>query len=599
MTRFKFIFEHFKKYRFIFISSVLASIIYAILGLLTSLIFSFVIDNLIQGLPVTNPFLSFFSELLGGVDYLSHNIWVVAIVLIIMYAIHALMMFYRYNGQAIFSEGLSLNIRNDLYDHLQKLPYAYHVRAKTGDLVQRCTSDVDTIRRFFAGQCLEIVVIIVSAISALYILFSININMALIASISLPIIFIYSYIFFCKVRKQFTLSDEAEGVMTTKIQESLSGVRVIKAFHRERYELDKFLTLSKNYQDVTYKMLSYLGWFWASSYLICLLGILSVIVFGVFSVQNNSLTIGNFTVFVTYQTTILYQLRQLGRILSDFGRLTVSLDRLIEIKNEKIEDLEDGLYPSLDGSIDFDHVSFHYDDDPDTEILKDINLHINKGDTVAIIGPTGSGKSSLIQLLDRLYEPTDGSISINGVDISSIAKKHLRKNIGIVLQEPFLFSKTIYENLRVSNANIDFRRIKEATSIACVHDVINEFEKGYDTIVGEKGITLSGGQKQRIAIARTLVNDCEILVFDDSLSAVDAQTDVNIRKALKTLEGDVTMLIITQRVLTAKDADYIVVMENGTITQVGKHEDLIKTDGFYSRINEIQNSIKEETINVN
>ncbi len=599
MTRFKFIFEHFKKYRYIFISSVLASIIYAILGLLTSLIFSFVIDNLIQGLPVTNPFLSFFSELLGGIDYLSHNIWVVAIVLIIMYAIHALMMFYRYNGQAIFSEGLSLNIRNDLYDHLQKLPYAYHVRAKTGDLVQRCTSDVDTIRRFFAGQCLEIVVIIVSAISALYILFSININMALIASISLPIIFIYSYIFFCKVRKQFTLSDEAEGVMTTKIQESLSGVRVIKAFHRERYELDKFLTLSKNYQDVTYKMLSYLGWFWASSYLICLLGILSVIVFGVFSVQNNSLTIGNFTVFVTYQTTILYQLRQLGRILSDFGRLTVSLDRLIEIKNEKIEDLEDGLYPSLDGSIDFDHVSFHYDDDPDTEILKDINLHINKGDTVAIIGPTGSGKSSLIQLLDRLYEPTDGSISINGVDISSIAKKHLRKNIGIVLQEPFLFSKTIYENLRVSNANIDFRRIKEATSIACVHDVINEFEKGYDTIVGEKGITLSGGQKQRIAIARTLVNDCEILVFDDSLSAVDAQTDVNIRKALKTLEGDVTMLIITQRVLTAKDADYIVVMENGTITQVGKHEDLIKTDGFYSRINEIQNSIKEETINVN
>lgn len=599
MTRFKFIFEHFKKYRFIFISSVLASIIYAILGLLTSLIFSFVIDNLIQGLPVANPFLSSFSELLGGVDYLSHNIWVVAIVLIIMYAIHALMMFYRYNGQAIFSEGLSLNIRNDLYDHLQKLPYAYHVRAKTGDLVQRCTSDVDTIRRFFAGQCLEIVVIIVSAISALYILFSININMALIASISLPIIFIYSYIFFCKVRKQFTLSDEAEGVMTTKIQESLSGVRVIKAFHRERYELDKFLTLSKNYQDVTYKMLSYLGWFWASSYLICLLGILSVIVFGVFSVQNNSLTIGNFTVFVTYQTTILYQLRQLGRILSDFGRLTVSLDRLIEIKNEKIEDLEDGLYPSLDGSIDFDHVSFHYDDDPDTEILKDINLHINKGDTVAIIGPTGSGKSSLIQLLDRLYEPTDGSISINGVDISSIAKKHLRKNIGIVLQEPFLFSKTIYENLRVSNANIDFRRIKEATSIACVHDVINEFEKGYDTIVGEKGITLSGGQKQRIAIARTLVNDCEILVFDDSLSAVDAQTDVNIRKALKTLEGDVTMLIITQRVLTAKDADYIVVMENGTITQVGKHEDLIKTDGFYSRINEIQNSIKEETINVN
>lgn len=598
MTRFSFIYEHLKSFRIRFILIALAAIAYSVIALLASLVFSFVIDNIIQGLPVTNAFLMFFNSVLGGEEYIRKNLWLIALALIIIYAIHALLMFYRYNGQALISEGLTKNIRDDLYNHLQLLPYSYHVKAKTGDLVQRCTSDVDTIRRFFSGQCIEIVVIMTSAIAALVILFSINVKLALISSISLPIIFFYSYRFFCRIQNQFGISDETEGEMTNKIQESLSGVRVIKAFHREKYELDSFLKLSAKYRDVTYKMIYSLGLYWSSSYFVCLIGIMTIVIFGVFAVQANELTIGNFTVFVTYQSTILYQLRQLGRILSDFGRLMVSVDRLIEIKKEVPEDLETGLYPEVKGDVLFEKVSFAYDDDPETLILKDINLKIKQGQTVAIIGPTGSGKSSLIQLLDRLYEPTEGRILIDNHDIKTIAKKHLRKNIGVVLQEPFLFSKTIYDNLKVANPNSEFSDIERATRIAAVHNVIEDFEKGYDTIVGEKGITLSGGQKQRIAIARTLVNNSKILVFDDSLSAVDTETDANIRTALKTLKGGATMIIITQRIMTAKDADFIVVIEDGAISECGTHNELIQKPGLYARINAIQNAGKEETLNV-
>lgn len=593
MYRIKFIYNYLKTYRAKFIIITLASIAYSVIGLLASLVFSFVIDNVVKGLPINSPFLSFLNNLLGGMDYIRANFWIIAVALIAIYAIHALLMFYRYNGQAVVAEGLAKNMRDDLYDHIQHLPYAYHVRAKTGDLVQRCTSDVDTVRRFFSGQCIEIVVIFTSAIFAFYVLFTINFRLALIASITLPIVFIFSNIFSKYVQKQFLLADETEGVMTNKIQESLSGVRVIKAFHRERYEIDQFLTVSEKYRDVLYKMNSSMGMYWALTNMICMFGTLMILVFGVFFCQSGDLTIGDLTVFITYQTSVLFQIRQLGRILSDFSKVVVSIDRLIEVRNERPEDIKDGIYPDLDGDIVFDHVCFHYDDDPDTEILKDISITIPKSKTVAIVGPTGSGKSSLVQLLDRLYEPSSGAIYINGHNIRDVAKEHLRRNNGFVLQEPFLFSKTILDNIKVANPEISDETVYDAARIASVHDVIESFEQGYDTIVGERGVTLSGGQKQRVAIARTVVNNSNVLVFDDSLSAVDTETDLNIRQALKTLKGSTTMIIITQRVLTAKDADFIVVVEDGKITQKGTHEELINCDGLYSRINAIQSSAKE------
>ena len=595
MSRLSFINKHLGKYRYLLLSIIIATIIYAGINLLSSLIFSFVIDNVIGNSAIENPLMAFLASILGGVDNIRNNLWIMAIVLVIVYICVNLLMSYRQRMQGVVSEKLVENIRNDLYSHLQILPYAYHVKTKSGELIQKCTSDVDMVRRFFAGQLCEIFYIVATAIIALSVLYSINLRLALIASISLPIIFLYSYFFFKQVQKQFLLSDEAEAFMSDVIQESLSGIRVIKAFNREKYEVQRFLNTSKKYSDITYKMIQYLGSYWSSSYAICLLGILSVVVAGIFAVRSGELTIGNFTVFVSYQTMILYPIRQLGRIMTDFGKVTVSLKRLVDIINEEGEDLISGEKPDLLGDIEFKNVSFSYDEDH-VDVLKDIDLLIKENQTVALIGPTGSGKSTLIYLLSRLYEPSKGDIYINHHNLKDINKNYLRENVGIVLQEPFLFSRTIMSNLKISRPDIDENEIYDATSIAAVHDVIKEFDQGYDTIVGEKGVTLSGGQKQRVAIARTLVKKTPILIFDDSLSAVDTQTDAKIRKSLKEVFNKCTTIIITQRVASAKDCDNIFVIEDGRITQSGTHEELIQKEGLYKRINELQTNTESEVI---
>ncbi|MDY3092470.1 MAG: ABC transporter ATP-binding protein, partial [Erysipelotrichaceae bacterium] len=313
---------------------------------------------------------------------------------------------------------------------------------------------------------------------------------------------------------------------------------------------------------------------------------------------NNAITVGDFVVFVTYQNMILYPIRALGRILSDFGKVTVSLDRIIDICETPGEDLIAGLKPDLRGDIVFRDVYFKYSDD-NQDVLKGINLKIKKGESVALIGPTGSGKSSLVHLLSRLYDVDSGSIEINNCNINDINKHYLRDNVGIVLQEPFLYSKSIISNLKMVNPEASDDEIYESTRIACIHDVIKSFDKGYRTLVGERGVTLSGGQKQRLAIARTLIKKTPILIFYDSLSAVDTQTDNMIRNELNKIGKETTLIIITQRISSAKDCDRIFVIEDGIITESGTHDELIKIDGLYKRINEIQSQIivKEELSN--
>ena len=587
MHRIKFINKHLENYRLHLLFVIIVTILYAGINLIASLVFSFVIDNIIDSKPISNRMIGFLASIMGGVDDLKNNLWKVAILLIVVYLMVAILMHYRQKMQGIVSENIVESIRNELYSHIQKLPYSYHVKVKTGELIQKCTSDVDMVRRFFSGQFAEIFYILATVLIALLILFSINFKLALFASLSLPFIFVYSYLFFRKIQKEFLKSDESEAVMSSVIQESLSGVRVVKAFNREEYEIAKFRKTNLEYKDITYNMILNLGYYWSSSYFFCLLGILSVVIAGVFAVRNGDLTIGNFIVFITYQSMILYPIRALGRILSDFGKLTVSLDRLIEICDTEAEDLKSGLKPSLKGDIEFKNVSFAYEDN--VLVLKNLNFKISDGETVAIIGPTGSGKSSLIHLLSRLYDVSDGEILINNINIEDINKLYLRDNVGIVLQEPFLFSRSIISNLRIVKEDASDQEIYNACRIASIHDVINSFDKGYDTIVGEKGVTLSGGQKQRLAIARTILKHTPILIFDDSLSAVDTETDAAIRTALKTLQNNVTTIIITGRVSSAKDCDKIIVLENGEISDIGKHDELIKRDGLYSRINKIQN----------
>ncbi len=597
MDNIRFLREHLKGQRIRLFFTIIFVILSSIISLLSSLVISYTIDSVIDNKETTNGLLLLLENSLGGKAYIKDHLYLLAIVMIVIAFLSALFMFLRYYNQTIVAENLNRNIKNHLFTHIEHLPFSYHKKVKTGDLVQRCTSDVDKIRTFFSGQLEEIVATLSSAIFALVIMFSLNKHLSIIVLITFPIIFGICYYFFKVIQKQFLASDEKEAVLTVEIGEALNGVRVIKAFNRERYELDKFLKSSEDYKKVTSKMIVSLGYNWGFSYMACMLGVLLVVIVGIRLVFNGEITTGNFLVFITYETTILAQIRNLGRILSDFGKVMVSCGRLIEVLDEKAEDLESGIKPDLNGDIVFDHVYFKYDDS-DEYILSDINLYIKKGQTIAIVGPTGCGKSSLIHLLDRLYDCNKGKITINGYDINDISKGYLRKNVGVVLQESFLYSKTIYDNIKTSNRDIDFKAVEKACKIASVDEVIKEFDNGYKTIVGEKGVTLSGGQKQRIAIARTIINDTPILVFDDSLSAVDAKTDSDIRKSLKVFNENNTMIIITQRIASAKDADLIVVLEQGEITSVGKHADLINQEGLYKRIYDIQNMNVKESLNV-
>ncbi len=597
MDNIRFLREHLKGQRIRLFFTIIFVILSSIISLLSSLVISYTIDSVIDNKETTNGLLLLLENSLGGKAYIKDHLYLLAIVMIVIAFLSALFMFLRYYNQTIVAENLNRNIKNHLFAHIEHLPFSYHKKVKTGDLVQRCTSDVDKIRTFFSGQLEEIVATLSSAIFALVIMFSLNKHLSIIVLITFPIIFGICYYFFKVIQKQFLASDEKEAVLTVEIGEALNGVRVIKAFNRERYELDKFLKSSEDYKKVTSKMIVSLGYNWGFSYMACMLGVLLVVIVGIRLVSSGEITTGNFLVFITYETTILAQIRNLGRILSDFGKVMVSCGRLIEVLDEKAEDLESGIKPDLNGDIVFDHVYFKYDDS-DEYILSDINLYIKKSQTIAIVGPTGCGKSSLIHLLDRLYDCNKGKITINGYDINDISKGYLRKNVGVVLQESFLYSKTIYDNIKTSNRDIDFKAVEKACKIASVDEVIKEFDNGYKTIVGEKGVTLSGGQKQRIAIARTIINDTPILVFDDSLSAVDAKTDSDIRKSLKVFNENNTMIIITQRIASAKDADLIVVLEEGKITSVGKHADLINQEGLYKRIYDIQNMNVKESLNV-
>lgn len=592
MTLFQLFLKYLKGLRLRMVSLFGIVISYVSLTLISPLLFAFLIDNVINLEPITSNWLIWYSNLFGGVDRIRTHLWLAALMIIAVNLIIFVLMYFRGRLNGVISERYVEKLRNDLYKHLQYFPYHAHVNAKSGDLIQRCTSDVDTIRRFLAGQVAELVYATSMAIIAMIILIQINLRLALISMISLPFLVIFAYVFFMRMQKVFTSSDEAEGELSTVLQESLSGVRVVKAFNREVFELKKFDEKNSKYKNLTYKLIELLGVYWASSDLVVLSQIFVVVIFGIYAAQAGEITVGQFFVFLSYESMILWPIRNIGRILSDLGKMMVSLRRLKEIFDEPMEDIESGDIVDIKGDIVFEHVRFQYEDG-NQPVLEDVSFTIKEGETLAILGPTGSGKSSLVHLLTRLYEYNSGSIKLNGHELNTIQKKHLRHNIGIVLQEPFLFSKTILENIRLAQPDADENAVKKAAEMAAVHRVIHEFDLGYKTLVGEKGVTLSGGQKQRIAIARTILNKTPILIFDDSLSAVDTHTDEKIRHALKERAAGVTTLIITHRVASAMQADKIIILENGKISQQGTHASLSEQDGLYRRIVTIQSQMIE------
>lgn len=593
MTKISFIQKYLKGNRIYLVLMILLGVISVFFSLLHPLVFSFFIDNVINKQPIENEFVNHLVLSIGGIETIQNHLWIAGAVIIFVYVMSSLALYFRGYLSGLISENMVYHIRNDLYNHLQKLPYSYHVKVKTGELVQKCTSDVEQIRKVMGNQLQQIIRSISIIIIASVLLWRIHPSLTIKSICLMPIVLVYSLYFYERSQKAFMDSDDAEARLTTMIQENLSGIRVVKAFGKEKYESDRFDEDNQNYRDLTFHMEHLLGKYWSSSDILCMLQIVIVLYFGIIEAQNGRLSIGNFFVFISYISMILWPVRQLGRILADIGKSSVAINRLVEIFNEKEEDTESGITPNLKGEITLTNVSFQYDD-ASTPTLKDINMHIQSGSTVAIIGPTGSGKSSLVHLLTGLYDYSSGSILLDTYELRDIQKEYLRSKVGIVLQEPFLFSKSIYENIHLSSDGYSTNDVEKAAKIAHIHDVIYSFKDGYETLVGEKGVTLSGGQKQRIAIARTIMKDNKILIFDDSLSAVDTETDASIRSSLNKLQEDVTKIIITQRINSAKDADYIYVIENGTITASGTHDELIHQDGLYKRIYEIQSSYVEE-----
>lgn len=596
MDSIKLLMKSMKGNRLLYVGAILSVAFATAFTLAGPLVISFTIDSVIGNNPMDVPiWVKNIIDLIGGKNTLTQNLWICSLTLIILTIGRGLFTYLRGKWSAVASESIAKNLREKVYDNLQHLSYEYHVKAETGDLIQRCTSDVETIRRFLAVQFVEIGYAIFMVTFVLSILLSLSVKLTLIAMIVVPVIFVAAIVFFIKMRDAFQKSDEAEGRLSNVLQENLTGIRVVRAFARQQYEIDKFDEKNVEFRGLTYRLIKLLAWYWALSDLVCLLQIGAVLVFGAYWAAMGEISLGTLVVFTTYEGMLLWPIRQMGRILADLGKMIVSLKRIGEILDEPLEIADENqLKPEIKGEIEFKDVYFEYE--KERPILKNISFKVKQGQTVAILGPTGSGKSTLIHLLGRLYDYQKGSIKIDGVELKEIDKKWIRKNVGIVLQEPFLYSKNIKENIKIAMKEASDSQVYEAAKIASIHDVILDFEKGYDTLVGERGVTLSGGQKQRVAIARTIINDYPVLVFDDSLSAVDTETDANIRKALKTRKEKTTTFIISHRISTLSEADIILVLDGGELVQSGTHEELVAQQGLYRRIWEIQNSLEEELL---
>lgn len=574
------ILKHFKGYEFIYLVSFIAVSLAEIIALFIPIIIKFSIDSIIGDEPYGD--LQWFGSFIQG------NLLYACLLIVVLTAFHGIFLYIKGKTASYAAENVMTNLKNYLYDHIQHLPYKFFSQQDSGDLIQRSTSDVETIRRFLAVQFVEVVKVIVMLIAVTYLMLSLSVKLTIVGLILVPVIIAFTFFYFLKVKKRFKKADESEAELSTVLKENLSGVRVVKAFNREKNEIEKFDEKNATYSKDIYELIRELAIFWSVSDLLCYTQASLVVLFGIRYAIQGDITIGIIVAFITYETMLMWPVRQLGRVLTDFGKATVSMKRINEILEEPVDQEENkGLKPKITGKIEFDRVSFGFEEEM---VLKDLSFAIEAGETVGILGSTGSGKSTIIKLISRLFDYQEGSIKIDGVELKEINKKWIRKHLGLVLQEPFLFAKSIKDNIRLGNKEANQQSIEEVTNIAAIHDNILEFEEGYDTLIGEKGVSLSGGQKQRIAIARSLIKNSPIIIFDDSLSAVDTETDIKIRRALKARSESLTTIIISHRINTLRETDKILVLDEGKIVNYGTHQQLIQQEGFYRKIWKIQSN---------
>ena len=572
--------------------------LFAILASGASILFNFFIPQIIRvsvdyivgaegtgSMPVT---MLRIMDALGGRPYLRVNFIICAAGIVLCAALSGVFTHFSRINIAKASGGFTKKLRDTLFTHIQYLPYQWHTDNQTGDIIQRCTFDVETVQSFVSMQLIEVLRTVILLVTALIMMFSMNVTLSLVSLAFIPIITLYSLFFYKRISAQFLLADEAEGELMTDVQENLTAVRVVRAFGRERHEMDRFegkLNIFTNkWIDLGYT----LGIYWGVGDLATASQILAIVCTGAWLAATRQATLGELLAFISYTNMISWPVRSLGRTLSELSKAGVSITRLREILDYPVEqDEPSAKKPDLYDDIQFDHVSFGYGE---ALVLRDVSFTIPKGTTLGILGATGSGKSTVAYLLNRLYELPEGSgaIRIGDTDIREMSRAHLRGGVGLVLQEPFLFSKTVKRNIGIASRDTDLALIRKNAEIAAVDSNIMEFKNGYDTMVGERGVTLSGGQKQRIAIARSLMMDCPIMIFDDSTSSVDMETDEKIRLALQENTSGRTVILISHRISTLMSADKILVLEDGGVAQMGSHGELIGQEGVYRRVYQMQ-----------
>lgn len=520
-------------------------------------------------------------------------ILVVGIAMILLQLFRSFLRFLDGYLRAKGTEYIGYDMRTKIYNHTIDLSYNYHNNSDIGDLIQRSTSDVDTASSFICSQLPELISIFITIGIGCYQVAKINLILMGVSLISLPLLGISSIIWFNYINKKYTEIEEKEADVTTVVQENVNGARVVKAFANERYEIEKMKKANDNYYNKLYHLYIREPFFWGFTDFVATFQYALTIGVAIYLAYKDVVTTSNITACLLLLGMVIWPIRGLGRIISNYGKAIVAANRIEHILETPDEYQNNGsLKPKLSGEITFKNVSFKHSDS-DYDLLKNINFKIKTNETIAIVGKSGCGKTTICNLITRFLDYTEGSIYLDDVLITDIDKHYLRQNVKMILQDPFLFTKTIHDNIAITNKNLTIDEIRSAAKLASIDEEIMHFNLGYKTIVGEKGTTLSGGQKQRIAIARMLVSDSPILIFDDSLSALDTKTDYLIRKALKN-KGNKTMIIITHRITTAKEADRIMVLNNGQIEDFDTHENLVNKKGLYQELWQIQGNLEQE-----
>lgn len=533
--------------------------------------------------------------LAGGPETIAENLWVAAAIVLVLTGVAGTFTYLRGRLAAEASQRIARDVRDRLYDQLQHLPVAFHDTQRTGDLVQRCTSDVETLRLFLANQVVEIGRAILMMAVPIPLMLALDVRLTLVSVAVVPPIILFSALFFRRVQRQFTLVDEAEGTMTATLQENLTGIRVVRAFARQEFEKEKFSSAIGTFRGLSFRMYELMAWYWSLSDLLCMGQKALLVGVGGYWLATGQLAVGTFYFFIAAVNMFIWPMRMLGRILTDLGKAMVAIGRIQEIleapRETKPRAGDDVSRPTR-GEIVFENVSFAYGE---TAVLRELSLRAAPGETLAILGPSGAGKSTIVNLLLRFHDPDAGRILVDGVDLSELGRKDARGAVSVVMQEPFLYSKSVKENIRFGRSAAVEEEIHEAASTACVHESITAFDEGYDTLVGERGVTLSGGQRQRVAIARALLTNPALLVLDDALSAVDTETEQMIIRAVRRRHGHQTTILIAHRLSTVRHADKVIVLEAGALVQEGDHDTLVREEGLYRRLWTIQNAIEAES----